>query len=144
MKMSCCNINKTFNWCCCNNSISFKIQSNLYNSIVLDCYCCNLHLSKTLDKLVDHYARVDYPLVNTQITVDSLTNDEKYVIHTGNVLFGPDTEDKHNKKLFDEFRIEMDRIDCLHPVDSIGYKLLNNSFHDIMCCDNFHNQKKFD
>ena len=122
-----------FSWKCCENDIEYHIET-VINGNLVNCFCCKAHMARTFHKLAKILNNSKYYIINTSLTVRNNSKDKFYSLHFGDLQFGPETEQQYNKRMFDEFRVEMDRIGGdINPINSTEYELLNNNLHLIFC-----------
>jgi len=94
--------------------------------------CCHYHITKTIqDMLASSNFNSTY-VVNTHITVIDDKNNEIKQLHFANVSFGPETESDNEKRNFEEFSIEMDRIGSISVPDEM-YETFKCYDLDLMC-----------
>ena len=125
--------NNNYGWEQCGNGEDFIVET-MINDTVLYTPCCHYHLTGSIRSLMlntntyQYYNRV----VNTQICVIDKYNNKKE-IHFGNVTFGPETESDYNKKNYEDFCLEMDRIGSIYLPDNMYQQLYQEDEPDLMC-----------
>lgn len=121
----------SYSWSMCNNKHDFVVKSFVNHTIIYN-YCCHYHLSHTIDSML-MYENNNKSLINTYILIKDVHNNKKTILHFGNVTFGPETESDYNKKNYEDFCLEMDRIGSIYLPDNMYQQLYQEDEPDLMC-----------